>query len=334
MATNPLRKLIEPRLPPAAVGLAAEGLGIVSLERRREVFAVRRAGYVTLPEGLVHPHFDEPNIRSASELTETLAQLVTSVGLLKQHRWSVALPELATRTSILTLENTPSSRAELEEMLRWKIERAIAAPLDELRVSRHRLAHSATGGARYLVTAMRLSVLAEYESLFASLGWRAGLILPRHMGEAWWLMRDAASYSDALLVSAHTEGFTAVLLRGGQPLLVRNVICEAEGLADELYRFLLFYRDRLTVSPLSEGINEHGGTPSVPHERLITDTIDRLLITGVGLDSHTASATIAETLARTPRTLEAGDVKLAFPDNDLDFNTLAAPAGLAALAWS
>ncbi|HEX8475118.1 MAG TPA: hypothetical protein VF666_13895 [Pyrinomonadaceae bacterium] len=320
---NPFKKLIEPRLPPAAIGISKDDASVVALERRRDVFGVRRAGHAALPEGLLHPNFDSVNITDAGEFTEILAELVTNVGLLKRRRWSVALPEAATRTAIVTLESVPASRGELEEMLRWKTERAIGAPPDELRVARQRLAADAEGRARYLVTAMRLDVLGEYESVFASLGWHMGLVLPRHMGEAWWLMRDGASAADALLVSAHEEGFTAVLLRRGQPLLVRTAICEQDDCADELYRFILFYRDRLTSSSVAGDVN---GVP--------VETIERLLVTGSTIDREAASATIAETLSVAPRIFDAEDVRLAMPSSDLDFNLIAAPAGLAALSWS
>jgi hypothetical protein len=318
---NPLRKLIEPRLPSVALGLSEAGAGVVALERRRDTFSVRRAGYTHLPEGLLNPRFDETNITSPVELTETLGELVASVGLLKQRRWSVALPENSTRTAILTLESVPTGRGELEEMLRWKSERVLGARLDELRVSRQRLASDAQGQPRYLVSAIRLDVLAEYESIFASLGWHAGLILPRHMGEAWWLMRDGSYPSDALLVSAYSDGFTAVLLRRRQPLLVRNVICDEEDRNDELYRFLLFYRDRLATAPGMEG-----GAPS--------ETIERLLVMGTDIDPRATSDIVEETLSVAPRTLRAEDVRLALPSGELDFNLLAAPAGLAALKWA
>src|SRR5947209_17055696 len=211
---NPLSRLISPRYPSAAAGLSGDGAGVVQLERRGGSLAVRSAGYLPLPAGLLRPGFDEPNVADPSELAAALSELVTSAGLLKRRRWSVALPEASTRTSILTMETAPASRAEGEEMLRWKTERTLGAPLDELRVSRERLQTDAQGRARYLVTAVRLSVLDEYEQVFAMLRWHAGLILPRHMGEAWWLMRDrAASRADSLLVSSHAEGFTAVILR-------------------------------------------------------------------------------------------------------------------------
>ncbi|HWW76654.1 MAG TPA: hypothetical protein VNZ44_14755, partial [Pyrinomonadaceae bacterium] len=242
--------------------------------------------------------------------------------------WSVALPEAATRTSILTLETAPTSRAEGEEMLRWKIERALGAPLDELRVSRERLKPDAQGRHRYLVSGVRLLILAEYEQVFEALGWRAGLILPRHMGEAWWLMRDGGAGSDSLLVSSHAEGFTAVVLRAGTPLYVRGVVCDVEDRADELYRFLLFYRDRTSPLPVE------GEVESVPPPPLYGTGLGRLLVAGTGLDEQAARAIIEETLNTSPRAVQPSDLRLAFPAAGIDFRQIAAPAGLAALAWA
>jgi len=322
---NSFSRLIKPRLPSAALGLTGEGAGVVSLERRRDgTLLVRRAGYVPLAEELVRPNFDEPNVADAGELAAAVEGLAASAGLQKRKRWSVALPEAATRTTILTLEGGTASRAETEEMLRWKTERGFGTPVEELRVARERLRPDAQGRPRYLATAVRLSVLAEYEAVLSALGWQAGLILPRHMGEAWWLMRErasAAAASDSLLVSTHHEGFTAVLLRHAQPLLVRSIVCEAEDRVDELYRFLLFYRDRV-LTPASEA-----DAPSA-------DAIGRMMIAGDGIEHAEASAIIEETLNTRPRLVTAADVRLALPSDELDFDAIAAPAGLAALAWA
>ncbi|MET0649053.1 MAG: hypothetical protein ABW208_20785 [Pyrinomonadaceae bacterium] len=332
---NPFQKLISPRLPQAAVGLSGEAASVVQLERRGGGLAVRSAGLLPLPTGLVRPSFDEQNVSDGAELAGALNELLTSAGLARRKRWSVALPEAATRTSILTMETSPASRAEAEEMLRWKTERALGAPLDELRVSRERLQRDAQGRARYLVSAVRLVVLAEYEQVFAALGWNAGLILPRHMGEAWWLMRDggrasAAAGSDSLLVSSHAEGFTAVVLRAGSPLYVRGVICETEDRADELYRFLLFYRDR-TSPQAAEGVAEESAPPPPP---LYGEGIGRMLVAGTGLDEEQARAIVEETLSTAPRSVQPADLRLAFPAAGIDFRQIAAPAGLAALAWA
>jgi hypothetical protein len=322
---NSFSRLIKPRLPSAALGLTGEGVALVALDRRRDgMLLVRRAGYVPLAEGLVRPNFDEPNVVDTGELVAAVRTLATSAGMQKRKRWSVALPEAATRTTIMTMEGGSASRAETEEMLRWKTERGFGTPVEELRVARERLRPDAQGRARYLATAVRLSVLAEYEAALSALGWHAGLILPRHMGESWWLMRErvaAANASDSLLVSTHHEGFTAVLLRHSQPLLVRSIVCEAEDRVDELYRFLLFYRDRVQ-------------TPSLDADAAVADTIGRMMIAGDGIEHAEASAIIEETLNTRPRLVTAADVRLALPSDELDFDSIAAPAGLAALAWA
>lgn len=325
---NPFQRLLSPKLPQAAVGLSGEAASVVQLERRGGGLAVRSAGLLPLPAGLVRPSFDEPNVSDGAELAGALTELLTSAGQTRRKRWSVALPEAATRTSILTMETAPSSRAEAEEMLRWKTERALGAPLDELRVSREHLKQDAQGRQRYLVTAVRLTVLAEYEQVFAVLGWNAGLILPRHMGEAWWLMRDGVKPSagaDSLLVSSHAEGFTAVVLRAGAPLYVRGVICETEDRADELYRFLLFYRDR-TSPQAAEGVES-----AAP---LYGAGLGRLLVAGTGIDESDARAIIEETLSAAPHAVQPSDLRLTFPAAGIDFRQIAAPAGLAALAWA
>lgn len=314
-----LSNLVKPRFPSAAVGLTGTTATLVALDRRRDLYVVKRAGVTPLPEGLLRPSFDDVNIADAGELANVLQSLTATTGLARRKRWSVALPEASTRTSILSLESVPASRAESEEMLRWKTERVFGATADELRVSRFRLHPDSQGRVRYLAVAVRFSVLAEYESALAALGWRTGLLLPRHMGEEQWLLHGRTA-ADSLLVSSHTEGFTAALLRQDQPLLVRSITCEPEDRADELYRFLLYCRDRLR--PAGEG-----------DEGFVGAGIDRMLVAGQGLEEQQAVSIVEETLQARPRILRAEDVRLSLPSPELSFAQLAAPAGLAALAF-
>jgi hypothetical protein len=309
-----LTKLLKPRLPSCAVGIERGVASVVQLERGRGGFVVRRAASVNLPADLVRPSFDESNIGDLAELSGALADLLTSAGLLRQRKWSAALPEASARSAILTIEGAPGSRRELEEVIDWKIERSFGAPLSEMRISREQLAPDAQRQPRFLITAVRLSVLAEYEAAFAALGWHAGLILPRHAGEEQWLRNGHPG--DGLLLSAHEDGFTAVLMRGRRPLTLRSVFCQSEECDDELHRVLLFYRER-------SGAN----LPAA------ATTVDRLLVVGDSLDKERVVQVAQETLGVTLRPMDAADVGLLIPPGDLDFDHIAAPAGLARLAW-
>jgi hypothetical protein len=312
--SNPLDKLLKPRFPSCAVGFEKGEASVVQLDRARGGFVVKRAASVALPADLLRPSFDESNIADPNELVVGLSELLTSAGLLRQRKWSVTLPEATARSAVLTLEGNPGSRREVEEMLEWKIERSFGAPLSEMRVTREQLPSNEQSRFRYLANAMRLSVLAEYEAVFGALGWHAGLILPRHAGEEQWLRNG--KQGDGLLLTAHEEGFTAVLMRGRNALTVRSVFCEPAECDDELHRVLLFYRERSGSGQASDA------------------SVDRLLVIGEGLDKRRAAEIARETLGVNLRALDAAEVGLSIPaGGDLDFDTIAAPAGLARLAW-
>jgi hypothetical protein len=314
---NPFAKLVNPWYPANALGLERDVAAAVRLERSRGVYSLGRAAVLPLPEALIAPGFDEPNVSNPHELAVALTELVTSAGLMRQRRWSVALPELAGRTLILTLESHPGSAAELEEFLAWKLERSFGAPVEELTLSRDALPSDPSGKERYLVCAIRTAVLQEYENVFAMLKWRVGLILPRQVGESRWLV-GSNFRGDSLLISPCGEGFTAVILRDGRPLIIRAIACSADERDDELYRLLLFYRDR--HAPETEG---------VPAGRLA-----RLLILGQGFVKDQISTIVNDTLGGNLRSLGAADVGLQLPSREISFDTIAAPAGLATLAYS
>jgi hypothetical protein len=313
---NPLSKLIKPRYPTTALGLEKGRASIVDLDRgRKNSSNLRRAATVELSESLIRPSFDEANIADRSDLAATLSDLAISAGLRGQKKWSVTLPEATTRTLILTLDTQPGSQSELEEVLAWKMDRGFAVPVEELSISRERLSKDAQGRDRYLVIATRISVLNEYESLLSSLGWRAGLILPRHMGEAQWLKGNGFK-GDLLMVSSSEDAFTAVVFREGQPLILRTVSCDTPEREDEFYRLLLFYRDRRAAD-----LNQAG------------QLLSGLFVVGNGFGKDRVREIVNETLGGDLRPLQAEDLGLELPTNEISFDAIAAPAGLATLAW-
>ena len=212
------------------------------------------------------------------------------------------------------MESSVASHSELQEMLNWKMERGFNAALDELSISRERLPKDNLGRERYLAIGIKQSVREEYERVFDSLGWRIGMILPRHLGEAQWLMRNG-SVGDGLLLSFSEDGFTAAVFRNKQPLILRTVTCGPEECEDELYRLLLFYRDRRSSH------NESSGP-----------ALSRLLVLGEGFSRERISEIVNETLGANLTALHPADVGLQLPPGKLEFDLIAAPAGLASLS--
>lgn len=312
---NLLSRLIEPWYPATAIGLEKGVASVVQLERvKGSLCKLRRAATFSIDESLVKPSFDEPNVENVPQLAAVLKELASSAGLLRQKRWSLSLPEATTRTLVLTLESQSQSASELQDVLRWKIERGFGAALEELSISKERLQKDSQGRDRYFVIAVRKAILAEYESVLETVGWRAGLILPRHLGEAQWLIRNG-SVGDSLLLSGSSHGFTGVIFRDKHPLIVRTVACHEDEFEDEFYRLLLFYRDR-----------------SAP-ETGTGQGLSRLMVIGEGITKERAGEIVNETTGGDLRPLGAEELGLQLPSRDFSFDSIAAPAGLATLSW-
>ncbi|HEX5874241.1 MAG TPA: hypothetical protein VFY60_06290 [Pyrinomonadaceae bacterium] len=312
---NLFSRLKDPWYPATAIGLEKGVASVVELERvKGSACKLRRGATFNIAESLVRPSFDEPNIENGPQLAAVLRELATSAGLLRQKRWSLSLPEATTRTLVLTMESQSGSAGEFQDVLKWKLERGFGAPVEELSISRDRLQKDAQGRDRYLAIAVRKTILAEYEAVLKSLGWRAGLILPRHLGEAQWLVRNG-TIGDSLLLSGSSKGFTGVIFRDKHPLIIRTVTCTEDEFEDEFYRLLLFYRDR--------------SAPEVGAGQGLT----RLMVIGEGITKSRSGEIVHETTGADLRPLEADELGLQLPSRDFNFDSIAAPAGLATMSW-
>jgi len=306
--------LTKPHYPNAALGIEEARVTAVALQGMgRGRYGIKQAATVDLPAGLLKPSFLEPNVADAEEFSACLYEAAESAGLLKQKRWSVALPSNTARTAILTLDNEPASKSEADEILYWKAEQNFGAPADQLRLPRQKISPDGNGRSRYFTTAITLSVIDEYERQFEGLGWKVGLALPRAVGEANWLAGNPDK-GDSLLISSNTDGFTALLLRSSEPAVVRSVTCTPGEVDDEIYRLLMFYNDRFA--------NDKGNS-----------LLSRLLVVGQDLVPAKVQTIASEALGRVLGVLSPEDVGLSLPDRNFSFDDLAAPAGLAVLGF-
>lgn len=306
--------ITKPRFPNAALGIEQDAISAVALQNNgRRQFGIRQAASVALPAGLLQPSFLNQNITDPGEFGACLYEVAESAGLLRQRQWSVALPSNTARTAILALESEPASKQEADEVLDWKAEQSFGAPAAELRLAKQKISPDKDGRARYFATAVKLSVIDEYEVHFENMGWKTGLILPRAVGEANWLM-DRQELNDSLLISANNDGFTALLLRGSEPAVVRSVTCIPTEIDDEIYRLVMFYNDRFG--------GERGN-----------GILERLLVIGKGLVSSKVQSIASEALGKQLRVMTSDEVGLSLPGSGLSFDELAAPAGLATLAF-
>ncbi|MFZ4987202.1 MAG: hypothetical protein ACOYLF_17245 [Blastocatellia bacterium] len=302
--------LVAPSLPARALSINESSLVFVALRHRGGEYESTRAGVVNLPPGLIRTGFEQPNIQDEARFREQLDQLADQVGIRRMGRLSVALPPGSARTFVISLDSVPSSKTEMMQLVDWKVERAIGYPLEQLRISRHRLS-DLDGLPHWLIGVVHQSVISQYESVFNRLGWRAGLITPRAIGEASWLLRDKTR-GDHLLVSVNVAGFQLIVIRAGEPILIRDVECAPGEVENEFYRLMIYYRDRL---------NPEGASPRM----------DGILTIGTPADQQFFRDLVTAALEQSVVSLSASQVGLKL-DPGFTLQQLAAPAGLAALA--
>lgn len=303
--------LTAPDLPRTALSISETHLSIVSLRRSKGEFEPRNLGVLRLPTGLVRPSFTDPNVSDEKTLTEHLTQTATQAGLTRPRNLSVALPSGSARSQVISLDSVPNSRAELAELLEWKIERSFGQRFSDLRTSSRRLTDF-NGRPHWLITATHSRVLDQYERIFKELRWQVGMIAPQSLGEAQWLMRQRLQ-DDQVIVSLNGHGFDTVIVRGDEPILVREVECSPEECEDEFYRLLVFYRDRL-----------------LPENAPIT--LNRLLTLGTPADQRRFREVLSSALENHPVTLDPQQIGLKVEPN-APFNHFAAASGLATMAW-
>lgn len=304
--------LTAPAFPRTAISIDAERIAVVSLKRRRGEFEPVHLSTLELPPGLINPSFTEPNITDAGTLSALLERLVEEAGLKSTRRLAVAIPDVCARSHVMTLDGLSSARTEMEQMLLWKAERSFGCRTGECRITYRCLVESRSE-SQWLVTAMQNRVIAQYESAFKQLRWQVGLVLPCYLAEAQWLMRADAS-EDQVLLTLHEGGFVAVVVRSGQPVLVREVTCDARDREDEFFRLMIFYRDRLLPRDTS-------GSPC------------RLLVIGPVESQQAFRKTLAEAMEAPVTILDAGAVGLRLPGR-APFPSFAAAAGLSTFAWT
>jgi hypothetical protein len=305
-------RLTAPDWPRTALSISETHLALTTLRKRGGVLEPSNLGVLRLPRGLVRAHFTEPNITSEADLLDKLRETVAQAGHRRLRRVAVALPSGSARSLVFTLESVPDDRRELAQMIEWKVERNLGGRASDLHINHQRLSDF-NGRSHWLVSTAHKDVLAQYERVFRELGWQAGLVLPQALGEAQWLMR-AALPDDQALLSLREDGFDAVIVRGTEPILLREVHCTPEEREDEFFRLLVFYRDRL-----------------MPEEGQAT--LSRLLTLGTAYDQRRFREVLASALENVAIALDPTQIGLQV-EPSAPFKEFAAAAGLATLAWN
>jgi hypothetical protein len=269
--------LLEPEYPLLAVEIRPRAVAVVRLVSEGRRLALGAAAVVELPPGALDVSLTRTNIVDAEGFAGSLRQALERAGALSGGPVSLVLPDPAVRLALVPGEGLRGRRADVEEMIRFRLHRAL--PFD---VRTARLAWDGNRSGQALVAVVLEEVVRGYEAALEDLGFQPGLVEVSSLALAS-AARPVDVAGDRLLVN-WDDGYVSFLLqRGMEPLLVRTLPGESgvEGVARQATSTLKFYRDRLSGE----------GPPDV------------VLRAAAGVPQEAAAA-LESAVGRTPRLLE------------------------------
>jgi type IV pilus assembly protein PilM len=275
--------MLRASLPPVAVEVTADEVVLVRVKRkgsgRLELESAQARPLVaTLPGGLRGPVATE-------DLAARLAELFASVKV-RPGRLSLVLPDSLAKVTLIQLPERPSSARQLDELVRFKLRKAVPFRLDEAAVA-WQLLPAVAPEVTVLVAAMPRATLAPYERALASIGARPGLVslCTPNLFNLWKArMAQPAAGGDVALLNCTPAYFSLLIVREERlifyrckPLAAGDESGEAPErvLPRELASSLSYYRDKLGGSALTTA---YVRTVSQPFEELVV-VLDAL---GVG----------------------------------------------------
>jgi hypothetical protein len=182
----------------------------------------------------------KPNVTDPIALRATLRTALERAGALSTGPVSLVLPDPAVRLALVPADGIRGRGREAHETVRFRLHKSL--PFD---VRTARLAWRVLAGGRALVAVSPEEVVRGYEEPVEALGLHPGLVEPASLALVEAL--DEEARGDRLLVNWEVDYVSFLLLRDGEPVLVRTLPGEAspEAVARHAVGTIQFHRDRL-----------------------------------------------------------------------------------------
>ncbi len=237
------RTLVEPPLPLVAVELRPRAVAAVRLTRDGTRLGLGAAASVELPAGALEPSLSKPNILDPEAVRAALRAALERAGALSGGPVSLVLPDPAVRLTLVPGAGLRGRRAELEEIVRFKLHKALPADFD---VRSARLAWRAVSADEIMVVVARDEVVRAYEEMLTSLGFHPGMVEPAGLALAS-LAGAEDDQAERLLVNWDHGYVSFQVRRGARPLLLRTLPGEEgkDAVARHAAQTLRFHREQL-----------------------------------------------------------------------------------------
>jgi type IV pilus assembly protein PilM len=260
--------------PTVGVEIGARRVTAVSLGEHGGKPMVAAHATEVLPEGLVVPALNQPNVTDRAAVSAALGRVLSQIGG-RPGRVALVVPDGAAKVSLVKFDKVPAKAEDLGQLIRWQVKKSVPFPLEQAQVTWTRGATDAAGGVEFVVAIARRDIIAEYEAVCQAANAQAGLVDlatlnlinlaligdPSLSGSASGAVAGAGAEGvhdgspadpaaalpiDWLLVHVGADSSTVAIVRGAQVLFFRNRPADAEGhLNDLVHQSVMYYEDRL-----------------------------------------------------------------------------------------
>jgi hypothetical protein len=247
------QRLLEPEPALLAVEVRPQGIGVVRLSREGDRATVSAGAFLDLPRGALALSMTQPNVVDADAFSRTLRAVLERAGALEGGGVVLVLPDPVARVALVpAAEVAARGRTELDEMLRFRLKKAVPFDVREARLA---VVASRGGSGLLVVAAIFRPVLDAYEQALRDLGFEPGQVEIAALALA---ERAALPSGDSALVNWDHGYVSIVILREGWPVLVRTLVgdftASAEPVVREAANTVLYYRERLQGAGLASAV--------------------------------------------------------------------------------
>jgi type IV pilus assembly protein PilM len=228
-----------------AVEIARDRVAAVSLADGGGEAVVSAYAFEPLAPTVVEPALNTPNVRDRAALTTAVRDALEKVSP-RARRIALVLPDTAAKVSLVRFEKVPPKVADLDQLIRWQMRKAVPFKIEEAEVSWVAGVAQADGGREFLVTIARRSVIEEYEHACDAAGVHAGLVDLATFNVVNSVLASGGASGDWLLIHVAQDYATIVVVRGADLVFYRNrPTAEDAELADLVHQTAMYHEDRL-----------------------------------------------------------------------------------------
>jgi type IV pilus assembly protein PilM len=254
---------VDPEPPGLGIDLRSDELALVRLAQKSRARGAPELDLCftsPLPSGLLRFSMHEPNVLDVDGFRAVLEAALVRAGVAGAKRIALTLPDHVARVAVTELPAVPRSRAELVELLKFRMKKSLPFDTEHARV-----AFEPLRGRSFLTGVMHEAVVSQYEDVLTGLGFHVGLVIPASVSLLGLLRpvarRELAPGSDFFFVNVEKEYFSVSLVRDREvPVLTRTLgLRVSEGVAapygeedllQEIIPTAIYYREKLSGGSL------------------------------------------------------------------------------------